>query len=82
MPPEKVFANRSAASSSANRDNRSAARARADELDIPWIRPARTRFSRAVAIGSLDAFCETSPMMCRTAVGVTKDVDAGDACMP
>ncbi len=36
---------------------------------MPWIRPVSTRFSRAVAIGSLDAFCDTNPISCRTAVG-------------
>ena len=81
MPPERVFANRCAASSSANRANRSAARARAEELDIPWMRPARTRFSRVVAIGSLDDFCETMPINAPHPVGVAKDIDPRDACV-
>ena len=45
---------------------------------MPWIRPASTRFSRAVAIGSLDDFCDTSPIGLPHPVGVAQDVDTGD----
>ena len=69
MPPDQVFTRRSAASAMWNRSSSQVARSLASVRFMPWMRPASTRFSRPVAIGSDDGRCETSPILRRTASG-------------
>jgi hypothetical protein len=67
IPPDQVFTNRSAASVRPKRASSRSARAAASPPEQPWIRAASTRFSRPVAIGSVEGFCDTRPMARRTA---------------
>ncbi len=69
IPPDQVLTSRSAASAILNRRSSQSARSRAVDFGRAWMRATSIRFSRPVAIGSLEGCWGTRPMRRRTPVG-------------
>ena len=82
MPPEYVFATRSAASSRSNWTRSSSARRRASALGSWYSRPNIQRFSRPVRFSSTAAYCPERPITLRTACASLHDVEIADAGAP